>query len=313
MLSRRHIRIKVLQALYSFSHDGDKGLSAGERKLRKSIEDIYRLYLHELRVLHLLHSFAEERIALKKQKKLPTHEDLNPKLNFVNNRFLRWLEESHPLKSAWEDHKVNFGESKEVIRTLFKEILEDDTFNNYLNQERTTLAEDKKLVKYLYGTYVVENETLHQVYEDHSLHWADDLDVAQMMVTKTLKQFNEASDETTPLPKLIKDEDDLDFALKLFRKTINEGKQLEPRIQEKAKNWETERIAQVDYLLLKMGLAELIHFEQIPIKVTLNEYIEIAKQYSTPKSGNFVNGIMDRIKDEMLESRQIRKIGRGLL
>lgn len=313
MLSRRHIRIKVLQALYSFNHDSDKGLSAGERKLHKSIEDIYRLYLYELKILKLLHEFAQERLELKKQKKLPTHEDLNPKANFANNRFLNWLGQNTQLQSQWEKHLVNFGESKEVVRKIFKELLENEQYLNYLNEEAPTLADDKRLVKEVYGHLIIENETLHQVYEDYNLHWADDLDVAQMLVTKTLKSFNEQADETTALPSLLKDQDDMDFALKLFRKTINHNGQLEPIIKEKAKNWETERIAMVDYLLIKMGLTEMKEFPQIPVKVTINEYIEIAKEYSTPKSGNFINGILDKIKDEMLESGEIRKIGRGLL
>jgi N utilization substance protein B len=313
MLSRRHIRIKVMQALYSYSVDDDKGLSAAERNLKKSIEDIYRLFLHELKVLQVLHFLTEERLKLKSEKKLPSQEDLNPKTNFAENRFLLWLQNNHPLKSAWEKHHVSFGDSKEVVRAIFKNMLEDERYLNYLDQKETTLQEDKTLIKYLYATYVTRNESLHQVYEDYNLHWADDLDVAQMMVAKTIKKFNAESDENSGHPSLIRDKSDIEFALRLFRKTITHSQALEPLIKEKAKNWETERIAQIDFLIIKMALTELKEFNQIPIKVTLNEYIELAKQYSTPKSGNFVNGIVDKIKEEMLKSGEIRKIGRGLL
>ncbi|MGB0176881.1 MAG: transcription antitermination factor NusB, partial [Owenweeksia sp.] len=158
-----------------------------------------------------------------------------------------------------------------------------------------------------------QNETIHQLYEDRNMHWADDLDAAQMMVAKTLKSYSEEQDETTSLPELLKDDSDIEFARTLYRTSIKNSESYGEMIHEKANNWEMDRIAVVDVILMKMALAELVSFNEIPVKVTLNEYIELSKEYSTPKSGNFINGILDKLKNELTEAGDIRKIGRGLL
>jgi N utilization substance protein B len=182
-----------------------------------------------------------------------------------------------------------------------------------MEAENNDLKEDRKIVKYLYGAYLVENENLHEVYEERNMFWSDDLDAAQSMVVKTITSFDAKREHIADLVPLIKNQDDLDFALKLFRVCVNEGKQFEERILAKAEHWEGDRIAVIDQLLMKMALAELVTFNQIPVKVTLNEYIELAKQYSTKRSGQFVNGILDKLQIEMTEAGEIRKIGRGLL
>lgn len=314
MLSRRHIRIKVLQALYAYYNNEEKDLIKGEKRLRNSIQDIYTLYLYELRALYEIASFAHELLEIKMQKKLPTQADLNPNRKFANNSFFKWLEGHEQLNKLWHDHHVRFGDDKEVLRQIHRNFsTEDERFHEYMEMPGNSLDADKKIVKHLYGTYLTQSENLHQIYEEKSMHWADDLDAAQMMVTKTIKRFDKESNETSRLPELLKDEDDMDFALKLFRKTIQQDEAYGQRIREKAINWENDRLAVVDIILMKMGIAELVTFEQIPVKVSLNEYIELSKQYSTPKSGNFINGILDKIKDEMQASGEIRKIGRGLL
>lgn len=312
MLSRRHIRIKVLHALYAYQLDPSGGLVVVEKRLRESIDGIYRLYLFELKALRDIHRYAEELLEIKKQKKLPTQEDLNPRLTFVNNAFLRWLESDEKVQKAFEKHNISFGEDRELLRKIFRELSEDPQYQEYLQGENELTA-DKRIIRYLYGRYITLNETLHQLYEEHNLHWSDDLDVAQMMVAKTLKRFKGADHPDSSLLSLIKDEDDLVFAGKLLRKTIRESDELAERIRAKAENWETERIATVDIILMKMALAELMTFDQIPIKVSLNEYIELSKQYSTSKSSVFINGILDKIKEEMLAKGELRKIGRGLL
>lgn len=312
MLSRRHIRIKVLQALYAHMHNEDLGLIKGEKRLRESIESIYRLFLFELRVLHEMHQYAIQRVEIGKQKYLPSDEERNPNMAFINNRFLVWLDEHEQLKQEWEDQNIKFLDDREVIHSIFKSFTEDEKYQSYL-EGSPGLAEDKRLVKYLYGAYVTEAENLHQLYEDRNMHWADDLDAAQMMVAKTIKKFSEESSSHSRLPDLLKDEEDLDFALKLFRQTLQKEAEYEEMIRNKAEHWESERIAQIDIILMKMALSELVTFPQIPIKVSLNEYIELSKQYSTSKSGLFINGILDKIKDEMLANGTLRKIGRGLL
>jgi len=313
MLTRRHLRIKVFQALYAYAYDPQRGLIKAEKQLRQSIDEIYRLYLYDLAALVLIHRFAKERIEISRQKRLPSQEDLNPNLRFVENRFLSWLERNPRFKQEVEDLHIKFGDEKELIRKIFRDFLEDERYQLYMEADHNDLKEDRKLVKYLYGTYLAENEDLHEVYEARNMFWSDDLDAAQAMVVKTITSFDSKREQESALIPLIKNQEDLDFALKLFRISVNEGDKFESKILEKAEHWEGDRLAAIDQVLMKMALAELVTFNQIPVKVTLNEYIELAKQYSTRRSGQFVNGILDKLQQEMTEAGEIRKIGRGLL
>lgn len=288
-------------------------MARGLKRLNASIENIYRLYLLELKMMSDILRIADEEVERRKNKKLPTPEDLNPPLNFVNNRFLNWLAGNRAFLTAVEANKISWREEKEMLRKVFREFSTSEEYRKYQSLANPDLDDDRKIIKRLYGGYIVNNELLHQVYEDRDIHWADDLDAAQMMFSKTLKKFSKSSDENSPLPRLIKDKDDLDFARTLFTRVVNNGNNYEEMIREKAKHWELDRIAQIDMILMKQALAEMIAFNEIPVKVTLNEYIELSKEYSTPKSGTFINGILDKLKEELMEAGDIRKIGRGLL
>ncbi|MCR9153887.1 MAG: transcription antitermination factor NusB [Bacteroidetes bacterium] len=313
MLTRRHLRIKVFQALYAYEYDPERGLIKAEKQLRHSIEEINRLYLFDLAALVLIHRYAKERIELNRQKKLPSDSDLNPSLRFAENRFLVWLANNPSFQKALETEHIKFGDEKELIRKIFKDLIEDERYQEYLSAPAKDLKADRKIVKFLYGKYLAENEDLHEVYEARNMHWSDDLDAAQAMVVKTITSFDESREQEGGLVPLIKHQDDMDFALKLFRLSVNEGEKWEQRILAKAEHWEGDRIATVDQILMKIALVELVSFNQIPVKVTLNEYIELAKQYSTKRSGQFVNGILDKLQLEMIKSGEIKKIGRGLL
>lgn len=313
MLSRRHIRIKVLQALYQQTQEENFQMSVGERKLASSIDRIFNLYLYELKALTDILKFAEDHIEQKRNRKLPSKEDLSPNLKFVSNRFLKWLSSNQHYLRAIDAHSISWGDDREILKKVFKDFQETDEFTNYMSVPENSLDEDKKLVKILYGKHLIHNENIHQLYEEKDLHWADDLDAAQMMVAKTIKSFDDASTDDSQLPSLLKDRSDMEFAKILFQQSIRENDRYEDLIREKAKNWEMDRIALIDVLLMKMALTEMINFDQIPVKVSLNEYIEISKEYSTPKSGNFINGILDKLKVELSETGEIKKIGRGLL
>lgn len=313
MLSRRHLRIKVLHALYEWSHNPDQTLAKGLQRLNASIDNIYRLYFLELKLLVEILRIAEDEIERRKQKKLPTEEDLNPPLNFVKNGFLNWLADNNSFIKAVEQNKISWREEREILRKIFREFTNSEEYQQYQRLSKPGIKDDRKVIRGLYGGFVVNSGLIHQIYEDRDIHWADDLDAAQMIVSKTMKRYNEDSDEMTPLPRLIKDKDDLDFARTLYTKVVNNSKRYEEMIREKARHWELERIAQIDMILMKQALAELISFNEIPVKVTLNEYIELSKEYSTPKSGNFINGVLDKLKDELTAEGEIRKIGRGLL
>lgn len=311
MLSRRHIRIKVFQAIYEFSQNPDGDLGKGEKKLVQSIHKIYELFLYELKVLVDMLRLAEDIIEQRRNKKLPTQEDLSPSLKFINNSFLKWLQSNDNFVKEVEARKVSWGDDRELIRNILKEFQASEEFKAYLESVEEGVEADKRIIKQLYGKWITQSDALHQWYEDKDMHWSDDLDAAQMMVTKTIKSGNGEGDYQ--MPKLLKDNEDMDFAKTLYFKSISKGGDYEKMIHAKAQNWEMDRIATLDIILMKMALAELESFKEIPVKVTLNEYIELSKEYSTPKSGNFINGILDKIKAEMLDSGEIRKIGRGLL
>lgn len=340
MLTRRHIRIKVLQALYGYSQLDEPDLRASLKELDKNLERIYELYLYELRIFIEMFRMAEDRIEKNRNKFRPTEEDLNPNLKFVNNRVLKALVDNNELQRKFEDYKVHWGENREVLQNIFTNFRQSETFERYMNSGKDSLKEDKQLLKIFYAEFITHNETMHQLYEDVSMHWADDLDAAQMFVVKTFKSFQEVEgvvysklskdieDElisTDQLPDgydlstakiivdLYKDDDDAEFGELLLRHTVNESDENEKLISTKTKNWDTDRIATVDILLMKMAISELMHFDQIPVKVTLNEYIDLSKEYSTPKSGQFINGVLDKLVLQLKDEKKIVKVGRGLM
>lgn len=313
MLSRRHIRIKVLHALYEYFQNEGMDMARGNKRLVESIQGIYDLYLFELKTLAELLRIAEDEIERRKNKRLPSREDLNPSLRFVNNYFLNWLKDNKNFNKEVELNHISWAEHRDVLRKIYREMEQSEEYQEYIATSENEVDADKKFVKWVYGKYIVNSDLVHQLYEDKNMHWADDLDAAQMMVVKTIKKYSQGMDEFSSLPRLIKDMADMDFAETLYKKCIINSAAYEELIHQKAKNWEMDRIALIDIILMKLAIAELTNFKEIPVKVTLNEYIELSKEYSTPKSGNFINGILDKLKAELMEKGDIRKIGRGLL
>lgn len=340
MLTRRHIRIKVLQSLYGFSQGEENDLGLYLKELDKSLNRIYELYLFELRIFVEILRMAEERIEKNRKKFRPTEYDLNPNMKFVNNRVLKALAQNAPLQRKFEDHKVHWGDHIEILQKVFVDFRESEIFERYMESGESSLKEDKQVLKIFYAEFITKNESLHQLYEDMSMHWADDLDAAQMFVVKTIKSIQEVNGfvysklsipegrevkSLNDLPggydlnaakltvDLYKDDDDANFGKLLLRYTVNEAADNEKLISGKTKNWDTDRIASIDILLMKMALSELVHFDQIPVKVTLNEYIDLSKEYSTPKSGQFINGILDKLVLQLKEENRIVKVGRGLM
>jgi len=313
MLSRRHIRIKVFQSLYGYFQEDNPDSLVIERQLNKSIDHIYELYIYELRLLHELRLAAEHFIDIAMKKKLPTSSDLDPNRRFVDNPILKILAENDGFISACEKFKVSWAEERHFTRSLFQELKNSELYREYMEKPNTSFSEDKSFLREVYEVFIVHNEDLYTLYDEKNLHWADDLDAAQMMVDKTFKKLKSTSLEAPLLVKLFKDSEDQSFASKLFRSTLTTSEETQSRIAAKAQNWEMDRIASIDVILMKMAVAEFIHFNTIPLKVSMNEYIELSKGYSTPKSSLFINGILDRILKNLKEESKIKKIGRGLL
>ena len=314
MLNRRHLRIKILQMLYAFYQSGEENLLKFENELLGSIERMYDLYLLLLLTMPELVHAAENRLEDKKKKLRPTPDDLNPNLKFVENRVFKKIQESQSIIKTAELHKANWigAEKQEIFRKLFLQIQESELYFEYMNDPENSFENDKTFAVNLFKTEIANSELLHHFFEESSIHWMDDLDHTCSMVLKTIKS-SEEKEGFSILPLYKPHDSEKEFVVDLFRKTVSMNSENELLIDELTKNWELDRIAKMDIILLKMGITELQIFPEIPTKVTLNETIEISKYYSTPKSNTFINGILDKAIDRLKNDKKIVKIGRGLL
>ncbi len=314
MLNRRHLRIKVLQALYAYFQSEEESFVRSEKELLSSIEKMYDLYIYLLLTFGELKGMAVRRVEENKKKLRPTEEDLNPNTKFIDNALIAQLEESPELRKLSEQRKVNWtnDESQEMFRKMFQHIRESETYIHHMNSDELGYEADKSFVVDLFKVEIANFELLYNYFEEKSIHWLDDIDLVCSMVIKTLKQTEEG--QTVDLLPLYKPNDDeKEFIVELLRKTISMDSENEKLIDELTDNWELERIAKMDIILMKMAITELQIFNNIPTKVTLNEYIEISKFYSTPKSNGFINGILDKAIDRLTKEKKIVKVGRGLL
>lgn len=319
MLSRRHLRIKVLQALYAFFQSLNDRIDLGEKELFKSVNKIYEIYIYQISLILEVAEFANKRLEENKKKFFPTEDDLNPSRRFIENQVIAQIANNEDFKKLQDVYKINWSNEEEMIRKLYVEIRDSSDYQNYMGLKDHTYNDDREILVKILKKQFLRSESLHYFFEEKNIHWSDDFFTANMLAIKTLKHYKESFDRNYKLPTLFKNDDfdetneDKEFVKQLFRKSIIKSDEYEVIIEAKVKNWEMERIAVMDVLLIKMALAELLEFSSIPIKVTLNEYIELAKMYSTPKSKIFVNGILDKVIAELKENKQIKKTGRGLL
>jgi len=315
MLNRRHIREKVMKALYAFFPVDGKIVASGEKELFHSIDKVYEVYIYYLTILPELKDFAVNLIEERKQKRLPTPEDLNPKLNFVENKAIQRIEENKELFQYADKLKINWNSEQELIKKIYYQIMEAPVFRSYLENE-AGFKEDKEILFELYENFIFPSESIRHVFEERSIYWLDDIEVMQAGVLKTLKSVKETPESPSgfrlqPLHK--EAEEDRGFASKLFRQTILHSAEYEVEISKRAQNWEIERVAKMDIILMKMAICELITFPSIPVKVTLDEYIELSKDYSSPQSKTFINGILDKLVVDYKRENKIQKAGRGLV
>ncbi len=318
MLSRRHLRIKVLQAVYAFFQSDNGDLAKAEKQLLISIEKIRELYIHQLSFLIEIRDYALKRSEESKKKYFPTDDDLNPNMRFIENKALQQIEDNREFRKFHDKLRVNWSNEPEMIRKAYLIIKDSGFYQKYMEDEECSYTLDQELLVKIVKKNLLSFELLENYYEDISVYWAfDAYHMANLLLMKLLKSMNEADDENTTLPELLKinkkEEEDKVFVINLFRKTILNSGKYEELIDEKAKNWELDRIAMMDTILIKMALAELLTFPSIPVKVTLNEYIEISKYYSSAKSKVFINGILDKLIADLKEKDLIKKTGRGLL
>jgi N utilization substance protein B len=319
MLSRRHLRTKVLQAFYAFIQSGNSDIADGEKHLLKSVDKLYELYISQLFFLVEIADFACKRAEEAKNKFLPTENDLNPNTRFIDNSVIRQIEENRNFKKYINNYKTSWADEQELIRIIYKEIIKEDFFDKYMVSKNHSYMDDQEVLIKIVKKTISGFELLEQYYEDKSIYWSfDDFHTANIMVIKTIKQFIENQSHSQPLPPIFKadvetDNEDRQFMIELFRKSVLHHEDYKKMIAEKACNWELDRIAVMDILLINMALTEIVGFPSIPIKVTLNEYIEISKYFSSAKSKVFINGILDKMVEELKLANKIKKSGRGLM
>lgn len=312
MLTRRHIRAKVMQSLYAFYQGSKDSMQTEEKFLKKSTEDMYHLFLLNLDLLVSLQREAESYFEMAKKKFLATKEEKNPNTKFVTNQLLKRLSESTALSELIDAKKLNnWSRDDEYPKLIWKKILESTLYADYI-LTTSSFKEDKNFVISLFKEVIAPNEDLYDYYEDHNLTWIDDFPIVNTTLLKYLQKQKE-DEAAISIPRLYKNQEDESFAKELFTKTLLADAELSEITRNKTPNWDQDRIAEIDSILIKMALCEFMRFPSIPVRVTINEYLELAKEYSTPKSSTFINGVLDTVSKEFQTNGKINKVGRGLM
>ena len=313
MISRRLLRIKALMAFYAFNCREDYNLPQAESELTFSINKTYDLYHLLLMLIVELADTASEKIDQALHKIMPTPEDLNPKRKFVENLVVEQLRNNQALNSYTNSKKISWVNNPHIPRLLYSKMLQWEVYDKYINSETNDYLTDKKFIVKLVTDFFAFSEDLSLNLEEQSIYWNDDMEYITAMAEKTLKKFSVNPKTENKLMPLFKNNDDAEFVKTLFAKAILDYEKSSELIDRNTTNWEIERIALMDILVMKLAITEIVEFPEIPVKVTLNEYIEIAKYYCTSKSSTFVNGILDKIVKEMRDTGLFKKHGRGLI
>ena len=313
MISRRLLRIKALMILYAFNRREDNDLAKAEKELMFSIGKTYDLYHYLMLLVLEIADIASEKIDQALIKKMPSPEDLNPNRKFLDNAVISQLRKNIALNNYISDTKLSWSNYQHIPRQLYNNMITWDTFNQYMKSKEVGYLADRKFIISLITDFFASSEDLLNCLEEQSIYWNDDIEYVLVMLEKTFRKFKAESGEKAPLMPLFKNEEDKDFVRILFNKTVLNSGMTSELIDRNTTNWEVDRIALMDILVMQMAVTEVIEFPEIPVKVTLNEYIEIAKYYCTSKSSTFVNGILDNIVREIREEGLFKKSGRGLL
>lgn len=311
MLSRRLLRIKVIKALFAHLKSGADNMMASEKNLMASVDKAYDLYNLMLTLPVEIARYAEHRQELARQKKLPAYEDLNPNTKFVDNSVIRIIANTDAVNDYTAARKLNWSLYPELIRTLYAQLTESDYYKSYMQRSERSFADDRQLVEDFFKS-LQECEVLDTVLEEMSILWDDDLGYILMMILRTLSNLRPTHTELKVAPKF-KSEEDPQFVKTLFEKTLVNFGEYQRYIEKFTANWDIERIVFMDNLIIGTAMAELLNFPSIPVKVTLDEYIEISKYYSTPGSSVFINGVLDKIVESLTAEGRIKKAGRGLI
>ena len=307
MINRVLIRLKIVQIIYAYYQNGGKNLDTAEKELFFSLSKAYDLYNYLLLLMVEVTKQANKRLNAAKNKLVPTKEELFPNTKFVENRFIAQLEVNKQLLEFSNNQKKTWENEADFVKTLCDKILESDIYKEYMASETSSYEEDRELWRKLYKNIIFNNIELDQVLEDQSLYWNDDKEIVDTFVLKTIKRFDEKKGANQELLPEFKDDEDQEFARRLFRRTILNSDYYRHLVSENTKNWDLDRVAFMDVVIMQIALAEILSFPNIPVSVSLNEYVEIAKLYSTPKSGGFINGTLDGIVNSLKKENKLTK------
>lgn len=307
MINRVLIRIRVVQVLFACSQNETTDLKKAETELLFSLQKSYDLYFYLLSLMIELTDAYAQKVDSRKAKLLPTQEDMSPNVKLLNNKFTNQLRRNLALEKYLKDRPFRWFEYEAFIRSLLEEILNSEAYKEYIENDSDKYEDDREFWRKVFKQIISNNEELYSILEDESLYWNDDVEIVESFVLKTIKRFEEANGDTQELLPMFKDDTDREFAVKLLRESLLNEKEYKELIDKYTNNWESERIALMDMVIMQIALAEILNFPSIPVSVTLNEYIDIAKSYSTAKSASFINGILDAIVKELKEEKKIIK------
>lgn len=307
MINRNLIRIRVVQLVYSWYQGTNKDLRKAEKELLFGLQKSYDLYYYMFLLMIEVTKMYDIRVETKKNKFLPTEEDINPNTHLLNNKFILQLENNDQLSSYINERPMSWSDNEAFVKNLLDAILDSETYLNYSKIDNPTYADDREFWRKVFKQFIYGNEELDDILEDECIYWNDDIEIVQSFVLKTIKKFSADLGADQPLLPMFKDEEDKNFALKLLHETVLNENRFRELIENHTDKWDFERIALMDLVIMQIALAEILNFDSIPISVSLNEYIEISKSYSTPKSGTFINGILNAIVQHLKKENIIFK------
>lgn len=310
MINRVLLRIKVLQILYAFYKGDGSSVSLAEKELFYSIEKTYELYFHMLQLAVEVTNYAENKIDARKNKLRPTEEDLHPNTRFVDNSFVRQLAKNQQISDFLNEHKISWSNDMDTVKMVYDSVVESEYYAEYMSADSVNYATDKDIWRKIYNKIILQNEEFFNAIEDQSIYWTDDLEIVISFIIKTIKRFNMENGSAQELLPMFNNDEDREFASKLIQNTLNNEEEYRQIIDKHTRNWELDRIAFMDILIMQTALAEIMSFPTIPVNVTLNEYIEISKSYSTDKSATFINGVLDNAVKELKADNKLIKVVR---
>lgn len=307
MINRVLIRIRVVQIIFAYVQGGTIDLKKAENELLFSLQKSYDLYHYLLSLLIELTSTYEHIVQTRKSKLLPSKEDINPNVKLLENKFIKGLIVNKDLQTYLNDRPFDWSEHESFLRNILDIILKSDIYQEYTENIESSFDADRDFWRKVFKQIICSSEALDSLLEDESLYWNDDIEIVESFVLKTIKKFEESNCEEQKLLPMFKDPTDKEFAVKLLRETLFNLKDYKEIINKHSQNWDSERVALMDMVIMQIAVTELLEFSSIPVNVTLNEYIDIAKSYSTNKSASFINGILDSIVKELREVNRLIK------